>query len=161
MSRMRSPLPVQVLEVLLAALLGFAIGNLTNSTGTLPWGLEFLVAGQANRLSRWSAPRGLHGLHGPRPVPGNAGFDAHATIGDQAGQEAEVLASFDQLPQLARSGEGYSLAVASRRHVAAGGYAKSPASRERRWALALTTCAYCKTNLDLMNVITHAEASPR
>ncbi len=42
MSRKRSPLPVQVLEVLLAALLGFAIGNLTNSTGTLPWGLEFL-----------------------------------------------------------------------------------------------------------------------
>ncbi|HKR48419.1 MAG TPA: hypothetical protein VJT72_02360 [Pseudonocardiaceae bacterium] len=42
MFRKRSPLPVQVLEFLLAALLGFAISNLTNSTEALPWGMEFL-----------------------------------------------------------------------------------------------------------------------
>ncbi|MGH3801738.1 MAG: AAA family ATPase, partial [Pseudonocardiaceae bacterium] len=38
----RSPLPVQVLLFLLLTLLGVATGNLTNSTGALPWGLEFL-----------------------------------------------------------------------------------------------------------------------
>jgi len=42
MSRKRSPLPVQVLLFLLVTLLGFATGNLTNSTGALPWGWEFL-----------------------------------------------------------------------------------------------------------------------
>ncbi|MGH4002393.1 MAG: hypothetical protein ACRDTJ_33560, partial [Pseudonocardiaceae bacterium] len=35
------PLPVQVLLFLLVTLLGVATGNLTNSTGPLPWGLEF------------------------------------------------------------------------------------------------------------------------
>ncbi len=42
MARKRSPLPVQVLLFLLVTLLGVATGNLTNSTGALPWGLEFL-----------------------------------------------------------------------------------------------------------------------
>ncbi len=42
MPRKRSPLPVQVLLFLLVTLLGVATGNLTNSTGALPWGLEFL-----------------------------------------------------------------------------------------------------------------------
>ncbi|MGH3934124.1 MAG: eIF2A-related protein [Pseudonocardiaceae bacterium] len=42
MSRKRSSLPVQVLLFLLVTLLGVATGNLTNSTGALPWGLEFL-----------------------------------------------------------------------------------------------------------------------
>ncbi|MGH4007029.1 MAG: eIF2A-related protein [Pseudonocardiaceae bacterium] len=42
MSRGRSLLPVQVLSFLLVTLLAFAAGNLTNSTGPLPWGLEFL-----------------------------------------------------------------------------------------------------------------------
>ena len=39
---------------------------------------------------------------------------------------------------------------------------KSPAGRERRWALALTTCARRETNLDVMVVITQTapEASP-
>ena len=42
MSRKRSPLPVQVLLFLLGTLLAVATGVVTNSTGTLPWGLEFL-----------------------------------------------------------------------------------------------------------------------
>jgi hypothetical protein len=42
MPRKRSPLPLEVLSFLLATLLGVAIGNLTNGTGALPWGLEFL-----------------------------------------------------------------------------------------------------------------------
>jgi len=42
MSRKRSLLPVQVLLFLLVTLLGVATGNLTNSTGALPWGLDFL-----------------------------------------------------------------------------------------------------------------------
>ncbi|MGH3810866.1 MAG: NACHT and WD repeat domain-containing protein [Pseudonocardiaceae bacterium] len=42
MARKRSPLPVQVLLFLLVTLLGVAAGNLTNSTGPLPWGLEIL-----------------------------------------------------------------------------------------------------------------------
>jgi WD40 repeat protein len=42
MSREHSPLPVQVLLFLLMTLLGIATGNLTKSTGVLPWGLEFL-----------------------------------------------------------------------------------------------------------------------
>src|ERR671917_2343729 len=42
MARKRSPLPVQVLLFLLVTLLGVATGNLTKSTGALPWGLEFL-----------------------------------------------------------------------------------------------------------------------
>lgn len=37
MSHRRSPLPVQVLLFLLVTLLGIATGNLTNSTGALPW----------------------------------------------------------------------------------------------------------------------------
>lgn len=42
MPRKRSPLLVQVLLFLLVTLLGVATGNLTKSTGVLPWGLEFL-----------------------------------------------------------------------------------------------------------------------
>ncbi|MGQ0717362.1 MAG: nSTAND1 domain-containing NTPase [Pseudonocardiales bacterium] len=42
MPRGPSLLPVQVLSFLLVTLLAFAAGNLTNSTGPLPWGLEFL-----------------------------------------------------------------------------------------------------------------------
>ncbi len=42
MSRKRSPLLVQVLLFLLGTLLAIATGVLTNSTGPLPWGLEFI-----------------------------------------------------------------------------------------------------------------------
>ncbi|MGH8879750.1 MAG: hypothetical protein ACRD0P_20780, partial [Stackebrandtia sp.] len=42
MSRKRSPLPIQILLFLLGTLLAVATGVVTNSTGTLPWGLEFL-----------------------------------------------------------------------------------------------------------------------
>jgi WD40 repeat protein len=42
MARKRSLLLVQVLLFLLVTLLGVATGNLTKSTGALPWGLEFL-----------------------------------------------------------------------------------------------------------------------
>jgi conflict system STAND superfamily ATPase len=42
MSRKRLPLPVQILLFLLGTLLAVATGVVTNSTGTLPWGLEFL-----------------------------------------------------------------------------------------------------------------------
>jgi WD40 repeat protein len=42
MARKRSPLLVQVLLFLLVTLLGVATGNLTKSTGALPWALEFL-----------------------------------------------------------------------------------------------------------------------
>lgn len=42
MSRKRSPLLVQVLLFLLGTLLAVATGVLTNSTGPLPWGLEFI-----------------------------------------------------------------------------------------------------------------------
>jgi hypothetical protein len=41
-ARKRSPLPVRVLLFLLVTLLGVATGSLNNSTGALPWGLEFL-----------------------------------------------------------------------------------------------------------------------
>ncbi len=42
MPHKRSPLPLEVLSLLLATLLGVAIGDLTNGTGPLPWGLDFL-----------------------------------------------------------------------------------------------------------------------
>src|SRR6185312_6254054 len=42
MPRKRSPLLVQVLLFLLVTLLGVATGNITKSTGALPWGLEVL-----------------------------------------------------------------------------------------------------------------------
>jgi hypothetical protein len=51
MPRKRSPLPLEVLSFLLATLLGVAIGNLTNGTGALPWGLEFLRRSRC----RWPA----------------------------------------------------------------------------------------------------------
>jgi aquaporin Z len=80
-------------------------------------------------------PQGLLCLRGPRPVPGDAGFDAQATIGDQTGP-AESFCSWQ--------------------------VCKESSLRERRWALALTTRGRCETTLDVMDVVTDTapEAPP-